>query len=123
MSASRHQYLTSIPKLNNLMLLRKTLTMTMLKEQHPLTFWIRVFTYELAPNATKNEELFIYIYCTCICTSSIKADTISIGLYCSNYKVKEEAIICDAPRTNMYHHKQCQKHISSHFPDRCPLCT
>ncbi|XP_048778819.2 uncharacterized protein LOC125682098 [Ostrea edulis] len=70
-------------------IVKNTHTMTMLEEQYPSEFWIRVFTDGSATNAIKNGGAGIYIQYP---NGERQSEAIPTGLHCSNYKAEEKAI-------------------------------
>jgi hypothetical protein len=90
MSPSRHQFQISLPKSNRLILLKKTLTMSMVEEKYPSESWVRVYTDGSATNATTKEGAGIYIQYP---NGEQQSEAIPTGLHCSNYKAEGEAII------------------------------
>ena len=71
-------------------IIRKTLTMSMLEEEYPSELWARVYTDGSATNATTKGGAGIYIEYPNGVQQSLAIPT---GLYCSNYKAEEEALI------------------------------
>ena len=71
-------------------IVKKTLTMSILEDKYPTQSWIRIYTDGSATNATKNGGAGIYIEYP---NGEKKTKANPTGLYCSNYKAEEEAII------------------------------
>ena len=81
---------THTVRINTVLSVDKTLTMSMLEENYPSESWVRVYTDGSATNATTKGGAGIYIQYP---NGEQQSEAIPTGLHCSNYKAEGEAII------------------------------